>query len=329
MQRFKHILAVVDPTQGADTVLQRAVSLAQNNQASLTAVCVAPRMTLGMGMPDGGPISADLQRAATTEARQQLEEVVAPFRAQVGIQTSVLVGTAFLEIIREVLRNAHDLVIKSPEDPDWFDRVFGSDDMHLLRECPCPVWLVKSAQAPSYRRILAAVDVSLDHPAAELVTRGQLNLQILEMALSLALADFAELHVAHAWQAIGERMMRGAILSRPESEVEVYVEQVRQQHEVALDGLLQAVVKRQGGDAMEFLGPKTHLVKGQARKEIPALAKRLRADLVVMGTVARTGVPGFFIGNTAEAILEQIDCSVLAVKPAGFATPVTLQGDPA
>jgi universal stress protein E len=47
---------------------------------------------------------------------------------------------------------------------------------------------------------------------------------------------------------------------------------------------------------------------------------------VVMGTVARTGVPGFIMGNTAETILSQIDCSVLAIKPPGFTTPVTLAG---
>ena len=65
-------------------------------------------------------------------------------------------------------------------------------------------------------------------------------------------------------------------------------------------------------------------VKGRARKEIPALAKSLQADLVVMGTVARTGIPGFFSGNTAESILGQIKCSVLAIKPPGFKTPVTV-----
>ncbi len=47
-----------------------------------------------------------------------------------------------------------------------------------------------------------------------------------------------------------------------------------------------------------------------------------KADLLVMGTVCRTGVPGFFIGNTAEDVLQQVDCSVLAVKPKGFVTPV-------
>lgn len=43
-----------------------------------------------------------------------------------------------------------------------------------------------------------------------------------------------------------------------------------------------------------------------------------------MGTVARTSLPGFFMGNTAEDVLSQLDCSVLAVKPPGFVTPVTL-----
>ena len=64
--------------------------------------------------------------------------------------------------------------------------------------------------------------------------------------------------------------------------------------------------------------------KGSARKEIPELARRLQVDCIVMGTVARTGVPGFFMGNTAETILDQLECSVLAIKPPGFVTPVTL-----
>jgi nucleotide-binding universal stress UspA family protein len=76
-------------------------------------------------------------------------------------------------------------------------------------------------------------------------------------------------------------------------------------------------------DAIEYLQPRTHLSKGSAREEIPALAKRLAADCILMGTVARTGIPGFIIGNTAETILEQIECSVLAIKPPGFVTPVT------
>jgi nucleotide-binding universal stress UspA family protein len=90
--------------------------------------------------------------------------------------------------------------------------------------------------------------------------------------------------------------------------------------------LLRALESALGDETIGYLKPKTHLVKGWARKEIPALAKQIGADLVVMGTVARTGVAGFIMGNTAEAILGQIECSVLAIKPPGFVTPVTLPG---
>jgi nucleotide-binding universal stress UspA family protein len=50
----------------------------------------------------------------------------------------------------------------------------------------------------------------------------------------------------------------------------------------------------------------------------------LQADLFVVGAVARTGISGVIIGNTAEAILNQLTCSVLAIKPPGFNTPVKL-----
>ena len=57
---------------------------------------------------------------------------------------------------------------------------------------------------------------------------------------------------------------------------------------------------------------------------IPGFAQKERVELIIMGTVGRTGISGFFIGNTAEAILGRVDCSVLAVKPPGFETPVHL-----
>ena len=52
--------------------------------------------------------------------------------------------------------------------------------------------------------------------------------------------------------------------------------------------------------------------------------KRFKNILIIMGTVGRTGIPGFIMGNTAETILNRIDCSVLAIKPDGFVTPVRL-----
>ena len=62
-------------------------------------------------------------------------------------------------------------------------------------------------------------------------------------------------------------------------------------------------------------------------KAIVKLEKKKAIDLLVMGTVCRTGLSGFIIGNTAEKVLSEVNCSVLTVKPEGFVTPVTLEDD--
>jgi len=84
------------------------------------------------------------------------------------------------------------------------------------------------------------------------------------------------------------------------------------------------VMIKLGQNALDYLKPQLHLQKSSPRREISALAIKIKADLVVMGTVARTGISGFFMGNTAETIINQLDCSILAIKPQGLETPVTL-----
>ena len=325
MKRFKQILCVLTYGKQDQLALQRAVSLAENNNAKLTVVAVTPLVIADIEITKGDPVSTDLQETIVTVKQQELENLVQPYRERLVIHTKVLVGISFLEIIREVLRLRHDLVIKIPDTADWLGRLFGSDDMHLLRKCPCPVWLIKLETAKPYRRVLAAVDVSNEGLPDECNAKMALNRQILEMAISLALSEFAELHIVHAWEAIGESAMRGAFMHAPEEKIIVYVEQVRQQHQARFDSLIYEVTNRMGQDAVNYLKPQAHLVKGQARREIPVLAKQISCDLVVMGTVARTGIPGFIMGNTAETILNQIDCSVLAIKPPGFHTPVTIE----
>ncbi len=88
-------------------------------------------------------------------------------------------------------------------------------------------------------------------------------------------------------------------------------------HKRAMKELL---ARYQGKD----LDLQTHLSEGNAEDVILSTAKQEHIELIVMGTVGRVGLPGFFIGNTAEEVLRQVDCSVLTVKPDGFVTPVTV-----
>jgi len=326
MKGFKDILCVAGTESDSQFALERAAALAENNQATVTLVAVAEQLRNNLSLAAEWPFPDDPQAALVNALQQQLEQLAQPYRSRVKVNTRVLTGTtAFLAIIREVLRSGHDLVVKSIQSAGLLKGFSSGEDMHLLRKCPSPVWLVKPDGEKSYRRILAAVDVDENYPADELQTRQALNELVLEMAGSLALSEFAELHVVCAWEAVGEDALRhSAFMKQPSDKVDDYVEKVRQRHARQLEGLITTIGAKMGTDAMDYITPQVHLVKGSPRKEIPLLTKRLKMDCVVMGTVARTGVRGLIMGNTAETILKQLDCSVLALKPPGFVAPVTI-----
>ena len=73
---------------------------------------------------------------------------------------------------------------------------------------------------------------------------------------------------------------------------------------------------------LELDDERLHLIKGSPAASIHHVAENTNADIVVMGTVGRVGIPGLFIGNTAEEVLQTAACSILAVKPEGFESPV-------
>jgi nucleotide-binding universal stress UspA family protein len=97
-----------------------------------------------------------------------------------------------------------------------------------------------------------------------------------------------------------------------------------------LDTLLKTaerVHRRKLDDFVQRLGAvdvplSVDIVKGDPGETILSLAKERRSDVVVMGTVGRSGIDGVIIGNTAEKVLNRIECSVLALKPPGFVTPI-------
>jgi nucleotide-binding universal stress UspA family protein len=320
MKSFNSILYVVEnPAAEPIAAVARAVSLAENNQARLTVLHVAEEPRLG---PFAGSIAIeDLRSRLRQQATERLSGLLRSAGRETDHVVDVRLGTAFVEVIREVLRSRHDLVIKTVGEGGAHSFLFGGTDQHLLRKCPCPVWIMVGETSANYRHILAAVDFD---PWNEDDEEGDLNRQILDIAATLAVTDFAQLHVVHAWEPISDSMIRvfGSELS--EKEVATNRDREWREHQSRLDALNNRMREQFGGEAHGYLTPRFHLREGTPRDVIPAVANELRADLVVMGTVSRTGIPGLLIGNTAEVILNNLECGVLAVKPAGFVTPVTL-----
>ncbi len=321
MKMFRNILYVAEKGGAQDPAVTRAVTLAENNLADLTIMAVVAPLEPPAESPPGMPIAAEMQDAAIADLRRELEDLAAPFQERVTIRLEVAVGTRFLEVIRAVANHGHDLVIKSAENPEGIEKLFGSDDDHLLRKCPCPVWIMKPDERPDYDCILAAVDVQASQVSPVV---AELNLLIGELAGSLAVSDFAALHLVHAWEAHAETLLR-ATSDRPDEARAAFLDAELARSQAGMDTLCRQLRERIGRDAYEHIALSTHITRGSAKTVILETAADLDADLVVMGTVARTGIPGLIIGNTAEAILDQIHCSVLAVKPPGFVPPVALE----
>jgi nucleotide-binding universal stress UspA family protein len=217
-----------------------------------------------------------------------------------------------LEITREVLRHGHDVVIMTAEGRCGFKEwLLGATSMHLMRKCPCPVWVVKPTQHERCARILAAVDTDPDDGS-----KDALNSTIMDLATSLAQLEQSVLHVVHVWALFGEQLLRdsGRV---PANELAGWLREAQDRHQRALDRLLARY-------DLTKLEHRIHLRKGEAASSILETAREEQVDLIIMGTICRTGIAGFLIGNTAERILQQVDCSVLTVKPEGFVSPVTV-----
>jgi nucleotide-binding universal stress UspA family protein len=307
MNRFKNILVVVNLSSGEHPALARGVLLARHNNANLTAMTVI----------EGHPEQAILRSIHIKDAletiehahREQLGQLVRPYcDAGLDVETVVAHGSTFVEIIRAALQRHHDLVIKSVSSEGIFHRTFlGSVDMHLLRKCPTPLWLIKPGEPETFRRILVPLD-----PAIENGIKHDLGMNLLRLATSLAEMDGAELMIVHAWHAYEEETLRK------------YMEPER------FEEYLRAWGQESSNRAWRFVSafgreiqPKSiHLIQGVPGDVIPKFAEDQDIDLVVMGTLGRLSQQGMFIGDTAERILNRLECSVLAVKPAGFVSPV-------
>jgi len=303
MQRFKNILLLASNTAEMSETLGRAVKLAESNQAHLTVVDV-----LKESPKTKGPAKTSLPPSDPGEMtpEDRLEQLIAPIRDNgVRIEAKVLTGIPSIEIIRQVLKYKYDLVMKTAAGASGTKaRLFGDTAQQLMRECPCPVWVTKPTKHKRYTRIMAAVD-----PDTWDATKVGLNNMIMALSISLAVRENSELHIVQAWNPYQENTLpeNATPLGTVEPEI----------HRRSLNEFLARYT-------VNGLNPQVHLIEGNAEDVIPSLAREEHIELIVMGTISRVGLPGFFIGNTAEKVLRQVDCSVLTVKPDGFVTPVTI-----
>lgn len=319
MKRFKNILFVLDNrTDETSPSLMRAIALAKTNQADLTLLHVLPKLPLNAYSKKLGMSSQQLKEKVQAHEEARLHQLFSSLEPDFGIRTELKVGKRYIETIRAVQSENFDLVIKESDAINWFSRLLGSDDMHLLRKCPCPVWLMKKDEKSDYRNIMAAVDFGTGRDKAN---SDALNQSILDLACSLSLSDLARVHVVNVYD-VPQSGFISLWVENPEKVEQELAEDERRHRQYRMEALLEELKGRMGEESYHYLSLRPHVVPGIPDRDLPKMAETIKADVVVMGTVARTGIAGVIMGNTAEAVLSQLNCSVLAIKPDGFESPV-------
>ncbi|QEF97801.1 Universal stress protein E [Stieleria maiorica] len=309
MKRFNNILVATDTRLEDQRAITEAARLAKESNASLKLVDVVPPLpwTVRLLVNDHDHISGLMVR----EKHEQLEKLAEPLRAEgIDVETKVLSGKSSVEIIREVLRDKHDLVMRIAKGSDSRRKgFFGTTGTRLLRECPCAVHLVAPDSPAILRHVLACIDTSTGDPVD-----AELNKTILELAEAISKRHGARRSIAHAWTIDGEQLLHGRM---PQGEFE-QMKRSRLEH---IEGLLDKFLL---GHGCTIDDESVHMLKGDAPIVIPEFASLEGVDLIVMGTVGRSGAAGMLIGNTAERILGSIECSVIAVKPNRFVSPIKM-----
>ena len=308
MKRFKNILLYAGMEQN-EAAVNRAIKLAIENRAQLTMMDVVKPIPRALGMLTDVVDSEQMQRLVAEDHREKLLRIASDY-LDTGVAIDVIVGCGdpATEIVRQVLTQEHDLVIKAVNG-EGVGRIFGSIARSLLRICPCPVWLLKPEIHGDFDVVLAAVDMEDMDDA-----HSNLNRSILELGHSIAQREHAKLHIVSAWDLWMEASLR------------------RRAGDEEIDAALQAheaSVRRKLDDLLTSFEathdpPVIHLHRGNPAEIIRGVADQIEADLMVMGTVCRAGAAGFLIGNTAETVLADITCSLLALKPDGFVSPLEL-----
>lgn len=312
MKRFKNILVTTDTRLESHPIVDEAATIALHNSAKLKLVDVVPPFSWIARMAMGDP--EHVTGLMVQEKAKELEALAEPIRQQgVQVETKVLTGATSVEIIKEVLRGRHDLMLRVAKAKTSRRRgFFGATGIELLRKCPCAVWLVCSTTSAQFKHVMGCVELGV---ARDIDI--EVDQKVFEISCDLSQRYNAELSIVHTWNLDGEQFLRKR---SPESELNA----IRRKREAEAKSQLDRFIADRGAKLDEN---QLHLIKGEPYNAIPAFAGEHGVDLMVMGLAGDRGPAGWILGSVTEQVLDSIQCSVLALKPDGFVSPIHLSRD--
>lgn len=288
MHRFKKVGVVVNIENLVPNAIKQASNFVKHNRSTVHILCATPIMLL--------------QKQAD-EVKSFLDEI-----ADFKYTLTFLHGKPVVEISQYAAANELDMLLIDAEKQGGLKRLFfGPLSLALIRKAPCAVWVVKD-EDETHKKILIPIDPD------EEVTAVDLNDKLLEIGASYAKLYGAKATVITVWHLAGEGLLESPRLGTSKAEIR----EMKQEIKFAHDENLKKVVNRKKAILKDI---DIQTIEGDPGHSIVDFVSKHEIDMVIMGTVSRTGISGFVIGNTAETVVNQIQCSLMAIKPDGFVSP--------
>ena len=299
MDRLRSIIVGVDFSPGSAGALRQALRLARDGPAALHVVhCIDPVAVAAL-QKSLAAIKPDVRETLTAEARSQWAEFSAGVEGAAGLPLHVEIDHAARCMVRQVRTHAADLLVVGAGEPPGGA---GTVATACVRKVPADVLLVRQEHEAPFGRVLACVDFSDTSRLA------------LQRAAQVAAREKAALHVLHVFAAPWHVLHYRA--PTPQA-----TPQFQQQY-------TQVLARRLEAFCTEVTAPlgvlaTSHLVESAHHgTAIIDFARQQGVDLAVLGTRGHTNLREVLLGSTAERVLRDTPCSILAVKPAGFESPV-------
>ncbi len=243
------------------------------------------------------PSSEDRYHALMRQKIQPLLDELVARCTRMGVTCESILaddGPAWHKTLRMVESNGFDLVMTGPRrrDQPFMDRILhGSTTRRLLRKCPVPVWVTHPGNNLDVKRVLVPVDFS------------DVSKKAVRVANDFAALTGAERILVHFMRYPGDFAANRS--PEPEKALQEYHAEVRKNTEEKIKNLL--------GD--NFDDWRISMVDGDIFEVIEEAVKTEDIDLLIMGSVARKGLVGFVMGNTAEKLLPHIQSPLWILKP--------------
>lgn len=290
------IIFIADNAPEEDFALRRTMEIAKSWNARVMVMDVIELSTL-----EGDVIRRDypqlkLQEKLTRAREDELKNKIRPYTEQgIEIKTKVTTGRYHHAVIHAITRGGHKLLIKAPKGPKQNPCAIGPMDRRIISRATCPVLLLRDIQATA---VLASV--ALDQRHDPTLKRDD---TIIDFASEVSAIRQVPLHLVHTWEVPDEKILR-AVSSETESE------HLKQSIERAHNDLLTSLLGRHPN-----LTATTHLLEGWASHIVPKLVKELDISFLVIGASQKDHIDSCRLGSISEVILQQIECSVLIIKP--------------